>query len=181
MSNELKSKWTVISGLPDPRASIDSLESIIKQQRPDLLPRLNEISGMYKAYELSNDRAILEMIIAELSKLLQEVLMSAGRIQAPKRGFPNDFKGVVTEFVEFMEKDKGLSQSSIRIYRAAVKKAFGFKETDRVGLDLLFQKTEGCLREYSDNDDKDFRWQNRNNISAVRVFWDFLCEIQSNR
>lgn len=174
---EMEFKTMPKAGSADIKDTIANLQEIAASKHPDLLAKMNEISGMLKTYDLLGDKAILEMIIAELGKILQEQLTGSIAVPAaipPGYSLPKNWETCIGDFVEYLEGVRRLSPASVRIYRAAVKKLLGYREIGEINLHALLEKAYAVLLEYTENEDRDFKWQNRNNISALRVFIDFL-------
>ena len=171
-------KPSVISPAANVRAMVERLQASVAKYAPDLMPAVNELFGMVKTYERVGEPEILEVIAIELGALMQRVLERQAS-NLPKTP-PHNWKGLVDNFVGYMTTEKGLSESSVRIYRAAVKKQLGYQSTDTVDVAELLGRTNTLLSGYERCGDRDFRWQNRNNISALKLFFEFLSVVSAH-
>ena len=159
----------------DEKVPIYQMKKYAKEYCPELVPKINEIFGMYNAYKIVEDKLILESIIMELSTIVCDLLLETVVSQSNFMVEPNSlttWRAVIDGFVKYMKK-KERSDSSIRIYRAAVKNKFEYQDSGDIDSRELRRRVNEVLREY---ETKVQEPKNHNERAAVRLFREFLEE-----
>lgn len=179
MNENLTKFQPMIPTIDEIKESIDVLEDLATQLAPEHLPDIHEISGLYGAYKLVNEKAIIEEVARRLGELAGDLLrdrmpldidLGTSVASSNNGDAVMSWKELITRFVSHMN-DKGISAASVKIYRPKIKSLFEYEAGDVVSVRELIFKLEEHLHLIEIGE---ISFKDHNERAAIRHFLEFL-------